>query len=99
MPYSGGWHMFADGSSVFHADYVSGWDEDFLQTLLDTCQNDGDGAMPNFFCDDHITFRDGPKCKDEDFCDFADPALIEKLRAIQPSPPRCARNDCCGRNR
>merc|ERR1711907_412066 len=24
---------------------------------------------------------------DEDFCDFADPALIEKLRAIQPSPP------------
>ena len=42
MPYSGGWHMFADGSSVFHADYVSGWDEDFLQNLLDTCQNDGD---------------------------------------------------------
>jgi len=43
--------------------------------------------MPNHFCDDMLTFRDGPKCKDENTCDFADPMLIEKLRNIQPSPP------------
>merc|ERR1712157_654518 len=27
---------------------------------------------------------DAPKCTDEDKCDFADPALLEKLKAIQP---------------
>jgi hypothetical protein len=28
--YNGGWHMFSDGSDVFHSDYVSGWDISFL---------------------------------------------------------------------
>lgn len=86
MPYDGGWHTFADGSDVFHADYVSGWDQDFLQNVLDTCDNEGFGAMPNFFCEDMLTFRDAPKCTDEETCDFADPNLIEKVRAFQPDP-------------
>ena len=85
MPYDGGWHTFADDSGVFHADYVSGWDQNFLQNVLDTCDNDGDGAMPNFFCEDMLTFRDAPKCTDESTCDFADPNLIEKVRAFQPN--------------
>lgn len=85
--YDGGWHTFSDGSSVFHADYVSGWDEDFLQNLLDNCENEGDGAMPNFFCEDILTYRDGPKCTNEETCDFGDPNLNKKLKRIQPSTP------------
>eukprot|EP00533_Pseudo-nitzschia_delicatissima_P001166 CAMPEP_0116088654 /NCGR_PEP_ID=MMETSP0327-20121206/5984_1 /TAXON_ID=44447 /ORGANISM="Pseudo-nitzschia delicatissima, Strain B596" /LENGTH=537 /DNA_ID=CAMNT_0003579747 /DNA_START=73 /DNA_END=1686 /DNA_ORIENTATION=- len=85
MPYDGGWHTFADGSNVFHADYVSGWDETFLQNLLNNCSNDGDGAMPNHFCEDILTYRDAPKCTD-DSCDFSDPQLLEKVKAFQPSP-------------
>jgi len=86
MPYDGGWHTFSDGSGVFHADYVSGWDEVFLQNVLDGCENEGEGAMPNHFCEDFLTFRDAPKCTDESTCDFADPQLLEKVHAFQPSP-------------
>merc|ERR1712224_532464 len=67
-------------------DYVSGWNEDFLQDLLDNCDNEGFGAMPNFFCENHLTYRDAPKCTDENTCDFADPNLIQKIRDIQPPP-------------
>mmetsp|Transcript_12092 Transcript_12092/g.17383 ORF Transcript_12092/g.17383 Transcript_12092/m.17383 type:complete len:207 (+) Transcript_12092:92-712(+) len=38
---------FSDDSLVFHADYISGWDESFLQQLLDG--GDGDvGSQVNF---------------------------------------------------
>lgn len=83
MPYDGGWHTFSDGSGVFHADYMSGWDEDFLQNVIDNCYTDSFAAMPDSFCEDFLTFKDGPKCTDED-CDFGDPALLEKLHAFQP---------------
>lgn len=43
---------FADGSRRFHADYVSGWDESFLQSIL----NGGDGDV-----DSKVTFRAGIK--------------------------------------
>ena len=132
--YDGGWHTFSDGSGTFHADYVSGWDEEVLQGVLDNCENDSMDSMvrnrnaatmvrldvclvqailfascdsslmpslfpfrvhrhfpnshqisqPNAFCEDFLTFRDGPKCTDEETCDFADPALLAKLQAIQP---------------
>jgi hypothetical protein len=85
--YDGGWHTFSDGSGVYHADYVSGWEEDFLQDVLDNCDNEGTAAMPNFFCEDFLTFRDGPKCIDERTCDFADPNLLKKVRAFQPFTP------------
>jgi len=81
--YDGGWHTFSDGSSTYHSDYVSGWDEDFLQSVLDDCENDSLAAMPNGFCDDFITYHDGPKCSDDD-CDFTDPNLLKKLKKIQP---------------
>jgi hypothetical protein len=87
LSYDGGWHTFSDSSGVFHADYVSGWDEDFLQNVLDKCENEGGGAMPNFFCEDFLTFRDAPKCTDENQCDFSDPNLLEKIKAFQPSQP------------
>lgn len=41
---------FADDSIRFHADYVSGWDEAFLQSILDG----GDGDV-----DSKVTFRQG----------------------------------------
>ena len=86
MPYDGGWHTFSDGSSVFHTDYISGWDENFLQNVLDNCVTDSFAANPNSFCEDFVTFRDGPKCTDENSCDFADPGLLQKLQEIQPPP-------------
>jgi len=86
MPYDGGWHTFSDGSSVYHADYMSGWDETFLQGVLDNCVTDSFAAMPNSFCESFLTFRDGPKCTNEDTCDFGDPNLLAKLKAFQPPP-------------
>ena len=87
VDYPGGWHTFSDLSSIFHVDYVSGWDVDFLQNVLDNCANEGDAAMPNFFCEEYLTFRDGPKCTNAATCDFADPNLLQKLQAIQPTTP------------
>lgn len=85
VPYDGGWHTFSDGSGVFHADYMSGWDEAFLQNVLDECQTDSFAAMPDSFCENFLTFRDAPKCTNEN-CDFGDPALLEKLKEFQPEP-------------
>jgi hypothetical protein len=87
MDYDGGWHTFSDMTGVFHADYVSGWDSTFLQQVLDNCSNEGEAAMPNFFCENYLTYRDGPKCTDENECDFADPNLLQKLKSIQPTMP------------
>ena len=69
----------------YSADYMSGWDVPFLQSVLDNCENDSFAPMPNAFCEDFVTFRDGPKCTDEATCDFADPELLTKLQAIQPN--------------
>jgi len=82
--YDGGWHTFSDETGIYHADYISGWDEEFLQSVLDECENDSFGPNPDAFCDDHLTFRDAPKCSNED-CDFSDPNLLKKLQKIQPS--------------
>jgi len=84
-PYDGGWHTFSDGSSIYHADYMSGWDESFLQNVLDNCKTDSFAANPNSFCEEFLTFRDAPKCT-ADSCDFGDPRLKEKLVAFQPPP-------------
>merc|ERR1712019_219171 len=77
---------FSDDTGIYHADYISGWDDTFLQSVLNNCQTDSFAANPNSFCEDFLTFRDAPKCTDEATCDFGDPALLEKLRAIQPPP-------------
>jgi len=87
MPYSGGWHTFSDSTSIYHADYVSGWNETFLQEVLDNCETDSFAANPWSFCENFVTFRDAPKCTDQDECDFGDPNLLKKLKAIQPEVP------------
>ena len=33
-PYSGGQHIFSDGTSFYHADYFSGWNQQELQNVL-----------------------------------------------------------------
>lgn len=79
LNYEGGHHEFSDGSSNFHADYFSGWNESELQNTLDRCRNDGEAAMPDQWCEDHLTFRDAPKRT-------GDTSIIERLHALQPTP-------------
>lgn len=50
--------MFSNNHSTIHADYFSGWEQIKLQQVLDNCHNEGDAALPNFFCEDHLTYRD-----------------------------------------
>lgn len=79
--YDGGHHTFSHGDEGgYHADYVSGWDEQVLQDVLDTCENYSEAAMPDAWCEDFLTFKDAPKrTGDED--------IVEKLQAFQPNPP------------
>ena len=55
--YTGGEHVFSDGSSVYHSDYFSGWDQAQLQTILDGCSNPSDASSPDQFCENYLTFR------------------------------------------
>lgn len=36
--YQGGYYTFSDDTNIFHADYISGWDETVLQNVLDNCE-------------------------------------------------------------
>lgn len=81
VSYRGGKHIFADGTSFYHADYISGWKQNELQTVLDGCENDSDAANPEAWCEKHLTFRDSPKVFKEDS------KILEKLRFLQPNPP------------
>jgi len=80
--YKGGRYEFSDGTSMLHADYMSGWDETELQSVLDDCENDSFAAMPDEFCEDFFTFKDGPKDGQRDDEDIAD-----RLAEIQPQNP------------
>ena len=55
--YPGGEHVFSDGSTTYHSDYFSGWDQTELQTILDGCSNPSDASSPDQFCETHLTFR------------------------------------------
>ncbi|GMI15879.1 hypothetical protein TrLO_g12097 [Triparma laevis f. longispina] len=55
--YKGGEYVFADGTSIIHADYFSGWEVTKLQEVLDGCSNDSDAASPDQFCENFLTFR------------------------------------------
>ena len=85
VPYSGGKHVFADGTSFFHADYFSGWEQEELQKVLDECKNDSDAALPDAWCEDHVTFRDAPKSFGDDEED-GDDNILKKLKKFQPPP-------------
>jgi len=83
LGYEGGAHVFADGSDVFHSDYMSGWDEKELQDVLDNCDNPSEAANPDFFCSNHLTYRgkakqEGVQTEDDD--------IRADLEKIQPSP-------------
>ena len=80
-PYLGGIHLFSDGTGDFHADYFSGWDSDFLQSVLDKCENEFMWASPTGWCEDHVTFRDAPKDPE-----LEGDELREKLVPLQPDP-------------
>jgi hypothetical protein len=82
LEYKGGPYRFADGTSFYHADYFSGWNQDELQAVLDTCVNDSEAASPDAWCEDHVTFRDAPKDADLEFDE-----LVIKLQQIQPDTP------------
>ena len=68
---------------IFHSDYMSGWDEDELQNVLDNCDNDSEAAMPDAFCSNFLTFRGKPKQEGVQVEDFD---IREDLESIQPSP-------------
>jgi len=80
LDYDGGHHSFSHGDDTFHADYVSGWDEDELQFVLDNCENNSDDAMPDAWCEDFLTFRDAPKRT-------GDENIVMNLEGLQPNPP------------
>ena len=90
--YTGGYHTFSSANNhpnTFHADYMSGWNDVFLQNVIDNCKNDSQTSSPVHFCEDFLTFRDAPKCTDleERDCSFADELLLEELEEIQPATP------------
>ena len=83
--WQGGAYTFSDGSSIVHADYFSGWDEQGLQKVLDECKNSGQAAMPDQWCENHLSFRDMPKIlpKDVKDPDGSDARIVKMLRKIR----------------
>jgi len=82
--YQGGEYVFSDGSSTYHSDYFSGWDAVQLQRILDGCSNPSDAAMPDQFCETHLTFRQpkvsGVSTEDDDIR-----AKLEEIHTV-PNP-------------
>merc|ERR1712111_267553 len=66
-----------------HSDYFSGWEESELQRVLDNCQNESEGANPDAFCSDWITFRGKGKTEGEQ---VDDDTIVEELAEVQPQP-------------
>eukprot|EP00540_Astrosyne_radiata_P004172 CAMPEP_0116859856 /NCGR_PEP_ID=MMETSP0418-20121206/22073_1 /TAXON_ID=1158023 /ORGANISM="Astrosyne radiata, Strain 13vi08-1A" /LENGTH=502 /DNA_ID=CAMNT_0004494161 /DNA_START=213 /DNA_END=1718 /DNA_ORIENTATION=- len=81
-PYTGGPHIFSDGTTRMHADYFSGWNATFLQEVLDNCSNDSLESAPEGFCENHVTFKDAPKAVDP--CGTLESELA-KIQAFQPN--------------
>lgn len=80
-PYIGGSHTFSDGSDIFHADYISGWDENFLQNVINNCKTDSFASNPDSRCENFLTFKDAPK--DDG---MEEDQLRLKLEQFQPPP-------------
>lgn len=79
LNYDGGLHTFSDGSDIFHADYVSGWDDKHLQSMLDNCEetNDFVTTEEGGFCEEWLTYRLRPDLE-------AESQFIKDLQNIQP---------------
>lgn len=72
-------HELSDVTGRYHADYVSGWDQHFLQDVPDRCDNDPDAATPGSRCENFLTHRDVPKIRD-------DGPIVKKRKKIRPRP-------------
>merc|ERR1712226_878989 len=89
--YKGGHYTFADDSSVFHADYMMGWDQAILQNVLDNCQESTFDTAFQDSCRNFLTYRTpsleelSVGCNDDDCDPF--PLLLNEVRALQPNPP------------
>merc|ERR1712079_311415 len=81
LGYEGGAHTFADGTDIFHSDYMSGWDETELQRVLDNCENPSEAANPDAFCSDWLTFRGKGKVEG---VQTEDDKIRSDLEDIQP---------------
>jgi len=77
--YEGGEYVFSDGTSTYHADYLSGWDADELQTILDGRSNPSDAASPDQFCESHLTFRSTKHSSVQ----VQDDSILSGLQALQ----------------
>ena len=82
-PYEGGQHVFSDGTTRMHADYFSGWEESFLQSVLDGCDNGSFFSADDQFCEDFLTGKDLPKVGSS--CGTLESNLA-KIQAVQPPP-------------
>jgi len=80
--YQGGPHEFSDGSGLFHTDYMSGWDSDFLQSVLDNCNQDASEELCKKV---PFTWRD-------DIIDPFDEEVLVDLLHANPVPP--AKTEC-----
>jgi len=95
LDYPGGAFTFSDMTSEVHSDYFSGWEESELQRVLDTCNNDGEAALSNRWCqqggvgtdaENYFSFRDMPKL-DPETQGGNDHRIRNMLQALQPNPP------------
>lgn len=82
-PYEGGQHVFSDGTTRMHADYFSGWEETFLQTVLDGCDNGSFFSADDQFCENFVSFKDLPKVGSS--CGTL-ASNLAKVQAFQPPP-------------
>ena len=78
-------------------DYFSGWDQKQLQQVLDECKNDGQAAMPDLWCEKHLSFRDLPKMNPKDVKGpgGSDARIVKMLKNIQPKPALDPRKTVC----
>lgn len=82
---------------MMHVDFLSGWDENKLQKVLDECKNDGQSARLDLWCENHLSFRDLPKIKPKDVTDpdGSEARIVKMLKNIQPKPPLDPRKTVC----
>lgn len=81
--YKGGHYTFSDGSSVFHADYISGWEETFLQSVLDNCQESTFDTPSQDSCRSHLNYRT-PSFASYGNVDDPFSLMLQDLATLQP---------------
>lgn len=83
--YKGGHYTFADDSSVYHADYISGWDQDFWQLVLDTCTESTFDTPSQDSCRGILNYRT-PSFASYGAVENPFALMLQDLAALQPPP-------------